>query len=183
MLIDKAFRLAALYHHGQKRKYTGEPYIVHPVDVMAILTEHLYFGRDHPPIQHMLAAALLHDTLEDTYATEQALRQEMPDEVVSLVVALTDVPHEMGNRKTRKEMDRERLSSAGYAVQTVKCADIISNTRTIMQFDPGFAPLYLREIIALLHAMDDAHNDIYHHAMDAVDEGCRHFGVVLDLED
>lgn len=61
MLIDKAFRLAAIYHHGQNRKYTGEPYIVHPVDVMAILAEHLYFGRNSPPIQHMLAAALLHD--------------------------------------------------------------------------------------------------------------------------
>ena len=179
MLIDKAFRLAALYHHGQKRKYTGEPYIVHPVDVMAILTEHLYFGRDHPPIQHMLAAALLHDTLEDTYASEEALRQEMPDEVVDLVVALTDVPHEMGNRKTRKAMDRERISSAGYAVQTIKCADIISNTRTIMQFDPGFAPLYLREIIALLQSMGAAHHELREQAFGVVTAAFSHFRVTV----
>jgi (p)ppGpp synthase/HD superfamily hydrolase len=168
MLIDKAFRLAALYHHGQQRKHTGEPYIVHPVDVMAVLTEHLYFGRDHPPIQHMLAAALLHDVLEDTYATEEALRQEMPGEVVDLVVALTDVPHSAGNRATRKAMDRERLAGAGYEVQTVKCADIISNSRTINRFDPRFAPVYSRELHALLDVMLEAHEDLRRQAYDSL---------------
>jgi (p)ppGpp synthase/HD superfamily hydrolase len=168
MLIDKAFSLAAIYHHGQVRKYTGEPYIVHPVEVMALLSEHLYFGRDHPPIQHMLAAALLHDVLEDTYATEEALGQEMPGEVVDLVVALTDVPHSAGNRATRKAMDRERLASAGYEVQTIKCADIISNSRTINRFDPRFRRVYRAELLALMDVLRDAHPAIWCQAHDSL---------------
>ncbi len=164
MLIERAFRLAAIYHHGQARKYTGEPYIVHPVEVMSILTDHFYFGRDSQSIQHMLAAALLHDVLEDTYASREALQLEMPDAVISHVVALTDTPREEGNRKQRKAMDRMRLAAASAEVHSIKCADIISNTRTIVEYDDKFARVYLREINDLLLVLTKAHSDLYQQA-------------------
>lgn len=160
MLIDKAFRISAIYHHGQVRKYTYEPYITHPVEVMAILTDHYYFGRDSVSIQSMLAAALLHDVLEDTYASEVALRQEMPSRVVDYVVLLTDTPHSAGNRRTRKAMDRARLSTAPVEVQSVKCADIISNSRSIKVYDPKFWETYREELSALLDVLTLAPTDL-----------------------
>jgi len=168
MIIDKAFRLAAIYHHGQVRKYTGEPYVTHPVDVMAILAEHYYFGRDSVSIQHMLAAALLHDTLEDTYATEEALRQEMPEQVVDFVLALTDVDKNVGNRKTRKALDRARLAEACAEVQSIKCADIISNSRSIKMHDAKFWETYKAELSALLDVLTDAHPDLRRLARDSL---------------
>ena len=80
-LIERAFARAASAHEGQLRK-SGDPYITHPVAVTEILLD---FGLDAPT----LAAALLHDSVEDTNYSLNDLRQEFGDEVANLVDGVT----------------------------------------------------------------------------------------------
>lgn len=135
---------------GQVRKYTNQPYIVHPIEVASIV-------RTVPHTDAMLAAALLHDVLEDTKITEHELRREFGDEITDLVVWLTDVSKPSdGVREVRKAIDRAHSQHAPAAAQTVKVADLISNSHTITKFDPDFAEVYLHEKLLLLDVLTKA---------------------------
>lgn len=139
---------------GQVRKYTHEPYIVHPIEVAEIV-------RSVPHTEAMVCAAYLHDVLEDTKVTEETLRAEFGDEVTDLVVWLTDVSTKQdGKRAARKALDREHLAKAPAEAQTVKVADLISNTKTITKFDPEFAKTYLEEKLALLEVLTKANKEL-----------------------
>ena len=83
-LVEKALQFATAAHEGQVRKYTGEPYINHPVEVMRIVKT----VSDDPA---MHAAALLHDVVEDTDVTIEDIVREFGDDVAQLVDDLTDV--------------------------------------------------------------------------------------------
>jgi len=136
-------------HKGQVRKYTGEPYITHPAAVASILQQ--YF---HATTTEMLAAALLHDTVEDTDTTIEQIQYAFGDEVAALVGWLTDmsVPSD-GNRETRKAIDRNHTAKAPFCAQVIKIADLIHNTESIVEQDPIFAKVYLREKRLTLSAM------------------------------
>lgn len=149
-LEGRACRFATAFHEGQKRKYTGEPYIAHPAAVAAIL-------RAHPRTPEMLAAAWLHDVVEDTSATLFDVRSKFGGLVAMYVEALTDCGHEVGNRAARKALDRHRLSRASGAAQTIKVADMIDNTSSIVAHDPDFARVYLREKRATLDVLTNAY--------------------------
>jgi (p)ppGpp synthase/HD superfamily hydrolase len=149
-IVEKArtFALAAHSAVRQLRKYTGEPYIVHPTEVAAIVST-----VSHTP--EMLAAAWLHDVVEDTGVTNEVIRQEFGSEVAELVEWLTDVSTpEDGNRSYRKAIDRAHSALAPAEAQTVKLADLISNSRSIIQHDPKFAVTYLEEKRQLLAVMN-----------------------------
>ncbi|UEM08568.1 hypothetical protein J4G43_027720 [Bradyrhizobium barranii subsp. barranii] len=74
-----------------------------------------------------------------------------------MVIALTDTPPRPGiNRDGRKAIDRKRLSEASPEVQGIKCADLISNTSTIVKHDPDFAKRYLPEKRAILEVLTRA---------------------------
>ena len=148
-IVEKAriFATAAHAAVAQLRKYTGEPYIVHPADVVRIVStvEHT---------DEMLAAAWLHDVVEDTGVTNEVIRAEFGDKVAELVGWLTDVSRpEQGNRATRKAIDRAHSAMAPAEAQTIKLADLISNTRSIMAHDEKFAKTYLEEKRLLLEVM------------------------------
>jgi (p)ppGpp synthase/HD superfamily hydrolase len=146
-LILLARTFASRAHRGQVRKYTGEPYINHPVEVADIV-------RRHNGSPEMIAAALLHDVVEDTDVTLDNIRSEFGESVANLVADLTDVSHpEDGNRATRKAMDREHTAQASAAAMVIKAADLISNTSSIVEHDPSFARVYLKEKRALLDVM------------------------------
>lgn len=141
----KAFAIAAHSAVNQKRKYTGEPYWNHPVEV----AETLQAAGFHDPV--MIAAAYLHDVVEDTGVTAYDLLQVFPAEVVDTVLWLTDVSRpEDGNRKTRKALDREHTARAPFQARVVKAFDLLSNSASITRHDPGFAKTYLAEKRALL---------------------------------
>lgn len=149
-MLDSAIAFAALAHAGQKRKYTGEPYICHPIEVMTIV--HRYHRDD----EDMLVAAVLHDVLEDCPVFPREIERRFGSAVLDMVVGLTEVPI-VGNRATRKAAERDRLAEQPPAVQTIKCADLISNTKSITQHDPKFAKVYLaekRELHAVLTKAD-----------------------------
>ncbi len=102
----------------------------------------------------MICAAYLHDVLEDTQVTVDQLLVAFGSEITNLVLWLTSVSTpEDGNRAYRKELDREYLALAPAEAQTVKLADLISNTKTIVQYDPDFAEVYLEEKRLLLDVL------------------------------
>lgn len=149
-MVERArvFATAAHAAVGQVRKYTFEPYIVHPAEVAAIVAS-------VPHTEAMLAAAWLHDTVEDTGVTIETVRTEFGSEVAELVGWLTDVSRpEHGNRAHRKALDRAHTASSPAEAQTVKLADLIANTRSIMVHDEAFAKTYLEEKRLLLAVMN-----------------------------
>ncbi len=146
--VQHAARFAAQAHGGQKRKYTGEPYVSHPEAVATIVST----VTSDPEV---LAAAWLHDVVEDTPVSLAEIRALFGDRVAQMVSDLTDVsvPSD-GNRAIRKALDRDHLAQASPEAQTIKYADLIDNTRSIVARDPAFARTYLREKAALLAVMD-----------------------------
>ncbi|GBQ52311.1 HD domain-containing protein [Komagataeibacter sucrofermentans] len=126
-----AFTAAAHASINQCRKYTGDPYIVHPRRVAQTVKQ--TGARDE-----VVAAALLHDVVEDTPVTLEEIRTEFGENVAALVEMVTDVSRpEDGNRRVRKAMDRDHLALASAEGQTIKLADLIDNTASITRYDAG----------------------------------------------
>lgn len=147
-LEQRALKFATEAHADQVRRYDGRPYIYHPIAVSEIVRT---FGGS----QEMIAAALLHDTVEDTPATLDDIRREFGDKVHDLVEWLTDVSKATdGNRAVRKQIDLEHIAKAPADAQTIKLADIIDNARSIRQDDPNFWKVYRAECGRLLEVMN-----------------------------
>jgi (p)ppGpp synthase/HD superfamily hydrolase len=102
----------------------------------------------------MVAAAWLHDVVEDTDCTFTDVHVAFGADIAALVGWLTDVSRpEDGNRAYRKAVDRAHTAEAPAEAQTIKLADLISNSRSIMEHDPAFARTYLEEKRLLLAVM------------------------------
>lgn len=148
-IVEKArvFATAAHAAAAQLRKYTNEPYIVHPREVAKIVGT-------IPHSYEMLAAAWLHDVVEDTGVTIEVIRAEFGEDIAELVGWLTDVSRpEQGNRATRKAIDRAHTAMAPADAQSIKLADLISNCTSIVEHDADFAKTYLEEKRLLLEVL------------------------------
>lgn len=162
--IRRAYEFARAAHESvaQLRKYTKEPYIVHPVAVAELVAT-------VPHTKAMLQATLLHDTVEDTNVTLEDIEREFGGEVRELVYWLTDASQPMdGNRAVRKAIDREHISKAPVAAKTIKLADLIHNSQTILAFDRKFAMVYMPEKAALLEVLADGDSTLYERAVKQV---------------
>jgi (p)ppGpp synthase/HD superfamily hydrolase len=151
-LIRRAKEYAIWAHGNQRRKYTGEPYWHHLQEVATILLR-------YSAAAEIVAAGWLHDTIEDTGAPYQELRNQFGVEIAGLVMQVTDVsrkdsgntPDGKGNRELRKAIDRQYLAGASWQGQMIKCADTISNTKDIADHDRGFAlKYYIPEKVLLM---------------------------------
>ena len=163
-IVQKAqvYAMAAHASVGQLRKYTNEPYIVHPFEVMNIV-------KTVPHTEEMLAAALLHDVVEDTGCTFTDIHMAFGIDIATLVGWLTDVSKpEDGNRAHRKAVDREHTAQAPAEAQTIKLADLISNSRSIMAHDPKFAEVYLAEKRLLLQVLTKGDRGLHARASEFV---------------
>ena len=147
-----ALGFATHAHIKQKRKYTGEPYVVHCIAV-ARQMEELGFSEE------VVSAALLHDTVEDTDTTIREIEETFGSIISKLVEELTDVftidKFPKLNRKERKKLECERLGAISSLAKSIKLADLIDNSRSIIQHDKGFARTYLSEKEALLNVFSD----------------------------
>lgn len=153
-------------HGEQKRKYSDERYIVHPIRVMETCSK--YISKTE-----VLAAALLHDVLEDTTVSEVELLvvletlmgRDVAQQTLKLVVELTDVytkeayPHL--NRKKRKEKEVLRIEKTSTDAQTIKYADILDNCKEITAADPNFAPRFLKECMTILKVTPNGNQELY----------------------
>lgn len=175
-VVEKVKAFATKAHDGQKRKYTPEPYIVHPIHVMEICAG--YNGSI--PI---LSAALLHDVLEDTNVGKKNLKQFLQsimsegdaEKTFQLVVELTDVyvkaDYLQWNRKKRKQKEALRIEQTSADSQTIKYADIIDNCKEIAQYDEEFGPEFLWECKMLLQKINKGNEELYGKAEKIVREG------------
>jgi len=162
-------------HGAQLRKYTPQRYIVHPIEVMEICS-------DYTDDIIILAAALLHDVLEDTPATAEDIEAFLIDfmspqdakRTVQLTIELTDVytkdayPH--FNRRERKDKEHARGAKISPAAQTIKYADIISNSVDIVKYDKDFGPKYLKEVRSQLKTMNNGNPELYKRAVETVEK-------------
>jgi len=144
VLLD-TLAFAAKAHRFQRRKYTNEPYIYHPISVAERLVGYYrdQCGKQAPV--EMIQAALLHDTVEDTDATFQEISDRFGFRVTGLVYWLTDLPMPGSNRETRKRLAADKLQFAPLEAQIIKHFDLIDNTESIEKYDEKFAKTYLRE--------------------------------------
>ncbi len=133
----------------QLRKFSGVPYITHPVAVLGVLL-HNNLGD-----LGMWQAALLHDVVEDTLVELPEIRERFGEDVAYLVEGLTK--KSLGSpdsRAIRKEMDREAYASYCARVQTVKVADIYHNTLSAgSEGKDDWAMMWLNEAESLLSAL------------------------------
>lgn len=148
MSIYQKARLFAVEAHGsigQVRKYTGEPYHVHVHSVAELVAT-------KTNDEEILAAACLHDILEDVAPTmpnygREAILQEFGERVLNLVIELTDVFTKENypdlNRKKRKQAEAERLAQVSEDAKLIKRADLFDNNKSII--GTSFEKVWLQE--------------------------------------
>ena len=127
-LLDRAIAFAVRAHAGTERRGKGFPYIVHPLEAVAIVAT-------MTPDQELLAAAALHDTVEDTDVTVEQIRAKFGDRIASLVAADSDTPIQGESAKDswyiRKQTAINRLAAAPHDAKIVALGDKLSNMRAI----------------------------------------------------
>lgn len=154
-LVGEAAAFALFAHKGQTRKYTGEPYIVHPAEVAGIVA-------DVNGTNEMIAAAWLHDVVEDCGVCSGEIHSRFGHEVGRLVDQLTKVTTLADGKRTRRmRLECERWATSTPDAQTIKLADLISNTRSIVRDDPKFAKVYLKEKNDLLMHLAWGHAKLF----------------------
>ena len=164
-IIDRADFVAEYAHKNQRRKYTKEPYIVHPRRVASEIIQYYGLIFDNNIIAMLwqeigiVAATKLHDVLEDTKIDEETLRQIFPDTIVNLVVELTDPSKKMDinktTRKERKKVDREHLKNVSSEAKIIKLCDRIDNLKDMSEAPPSFLALYKKESAMLAEVIGD----------------------------
>lgn len=159
-LITRAIDYATQAHAriDQRRKYSNQPYDVHLKSVANLI-------REVVDDDEMVAAAWLHDTVEDTPATVEDIEREFGSSVAGLVSELTDVSRPGdGNRAARKRIDRLHLAKASSRAKTIKLADLIDNCRDICRHDNRFCKVFLNEMEALLGVLQEGDETLYKRA-------------------
>lgn len=131
-LLDRAIIFAVKAHHNTERRGKGFPYIVHPMEAVEIVST-------ITPDQELLAAAALHDTIEDTDVTVEDIRREFGDRIAQLVHSESDqINGELFNGENetetwhaRKQAAIDRLAAAPHDAKIVAMGDKLSNMRAI----------------------------------------------------
>ena len=130
-LILNALEFAARKHRDQRRKdKRASPYINHPIQLAKVLWEE---GGVADPVA--IAAALLHDTIEDTETSLQELRGDFGDEIADIVLEVTDV--KWIKKSLRKRLQVARARHASERAKLVKLADKIVNLRDVAAHPPA----------------------------------------------
>lgn len=127
-LLDRAIVFAVNAHHNTERRGKGFPYIVHPMEAMEIVAT-------ITPDQELLAAAALHDTIEDTDVTVEQIRDAFGERVANLVHTESDQQIEGVSEEDswhdRKQIAIDRLAAASRDAKIVAMGDKLSNMRAI----------------------------------------------------
>jgi (p)ppGpp synthase/HD superfamily hydrolase len=148
-LVVKALAFATKAHAGVSRKWTGEPYVKHPERVAAKIAA-LGLGPE------MIAAAYLHDVVEDTEVTSETLVSEFGPVVAGLVAEVTK-PVVPGNRAARKAAYRAHLAASSTEGATIKLADMLDNSSDVAERDWAFSLVYLPELREELAVLGHGH--------------------------
>lgn len=139
-MIFQALKFAKAAHEGQLRKYTGGPYVAHPIRVASMV-----MARDDA-YEGMIIAALLHDVPEDTNYSLASIEAIFGSQVAFLVDELTNKTKGSHlSRGERKKMDRDRLADVSHEAKIIKLLDRLDNLREMMGADDQFKQKYAEE--------------------------------------
>ena len=154
----RAFSIEAHTRIDHRRKYSHQPYSDHLAAVARIVGS-------VTDDEEMIAAAWLHDVVEDTPATLYDIETAFGKEVAVLVENLTDVSQPGdGNRAARKAIDRQHIALGSARAKTVKLADLIDNLLDICKHDRRFAQTFIVEMEALLEVLGAGDRQLYQRA-------------------
>jgi len=129
-LTQAAIEFASERHAGQRRRADEAPFVLHPIEAGAILERSGY-------PDHVIAAGVLHDVLEDTEAKRSDLEEQFGPEIAELVATVSDDPS-IADTEAQKDDVRERVRQAGGPAQAVYAADKISKVRELrLMMDRG----------------------------------------------
>lgn len=151
MSIIQAAQFAARSHLGQQRKYNGQPYIFHPARVAGRVAIH--------PLatEEMVAAAFLHDVLEDCDVTYGELEGRFGRRLADMVQSLTNPSKGSSlSRARRKQMDRDHLATVNWQIKIIKLIDRIDNVQELQGADSSFMLKYALESELLADVIGDA---------------------------
>lgn len=182
MQLIKEAKAFAHWAHGaidQRRRFTNDPYIVHPQAVAELVATVA-----HTP--EMIAASWLHDTVEDVsqHVSLDMIREQFGDMVWRHVSDLTDVSTlQDGNRRERKAIDLAHTSQALPGSKTIKLADLIVNVPSIVLHDPKFAAVYLPEKVKLIEVLLEGDPGLLGLACATLDQGFVDLEKQLPLKD
>ncbi|MFK5893155.1 MAG: HD domain-containing protein [Pseudomonadota bacterium] len=153
--ILKALAFAKKSHKGQKRRYSGNDYVEHPIRVCNLV------ARTDGCTVDMCISALLHDVVEDTGITINDIELNFGIDVACIVGWLTDVSKlSDGNRVVRKEIDRLHSEKSPPEAQTIKLADLIDNSESIIKRDSNFAKVFMPEMDKLTMSLRKGDADL-----------------------
>lgn len=173
-LIASAIDFATKAHGDQKRKYINTPYIEHPIAVATLVSS-------VTSNEHILSAAILHDVVEDTPVTLQDIESKFGIIISRIVEGLTDVytseNHPNIKRLERKKLECYRIWKTSDTVKTIKLADLIDNTSSIVEHDPNFAKVYLREKEELLKVLSEGDSTLLQLAIKTLKEAKIKIGI------
>jgi len=168
-LLLTAFRFSAEKHRNQRRKDNAQsPYINHPIDVAQLLWD---VGGVHDV--NVLLAAVLHDTIEDTHTRPEEIRQQFGQEVLSLVLEVTD--DKSLPRQDRKRLQIETAPHKSFGAKLIKLADKSCNVRDLVATPPEDWSLERRreylmwseKVVAGLRGTNPALEEYYDHELDS----------------
>ena len=150
-LLEKAQRWAAKGHLGVYRKFGNIPYIVHPEAVVEIVSQ---VTDDND----VLAAAWLHDIVEDTPVTIDDVKIAFNDRIAQFVWEVSKISDGcVCDRNTRVMMNCIHYGNGSKEAKTIKIADAIHNLPTMIRDNKRFAPRYVAEKKVLLQYIKDGH--------------------------
>jgi guanosine-3',5'-bis(diphosphate) 3'-pyrophosphohydrolase len=193
-LVKKAQQIAHDAHDSilHKRKYSGEPYWVHTDEVAEIVTAALKEERPDgillPEDYATIAGAHGHDIYEDVtpvndFFSRDFIIEELGSDVDFVILELTDVftkeNYRTMNRAERKKSERDRISAISNRSKTVKLADLISNTKSIVANDPDFARVYIKEKMELLASLVGGNSNLLARASQQVIDSCSTLGLTI----
>ncbi len=165
-IVKKAAEFAEKAHSsvGQLRKFSGEPYIVHPAAVAQIVSS-------VTDDETVIAAAWLHDVVEDTPVTLEEIAAEFGDDVAYLVEAVTKVIDGtvIGREKAAK-INIDHCGKGDSRSKTIKLADTIHNLSDIANTDPAFAEVFVSEKKMLLNVLTQGDARLFQRASELIRE-------------
>ena len=148
MLREKAIHYATEKHKGQKR-IDGSPYIYHPIRVAMIVEK---FKESHE-LESLVAAALLHDVLEDSDATFKEIENEFGFLVASLVQELTSNKEEQKKVGKAKYLGNKMLHMSNWAL-VLKLCDRADNVKDLIHSTPSFEKKYIEETKEIIDILE-----------------------------
>lgn len=138
-IVAKAKLWATQAHEGQYRKFSGQPYVEHPKRVAQIILRY----KDSAELDMLLAAALLHDTIEDSSTSEEDIFHEFGPDVLNIVAELT-TPTTVTKSEKREYLAKKMTGMTSYAL-VIKLADRLDNCSDLRHATKQFRSSYIKE--------------------------------------